>query len=634
MFKSILKKIYNKKKSFKSGKLHSIFTILGVRIKVCIGVENSLHVNKYLQNINPYKVVSHKIWDVEHQHRSKILKLDWNEATIPPSPRVKERIIALCAENDFFNLYPRTVNKKLLALLARYVQLPEENIQYFASSDSVHEYIAKMYIAENDKVLIQAPSYDNFRLTVQANGGKVHYSYVDENFKFDASKFENDINKIKPSFVYICSPNNPCGFQHSEEYIEYLLAKYPEIMFLVDEAYCEFSHKSVKNLVLKYENLLVTRTMSKAFALANFRFGYLLASRANIESINAIRNPKNVTTFSQEAVTAALTDIQYMENYVDEVTKARHFFINELQKYSKHITVFDSCANFVLVKCRSYAMKANLFKYLQQNDIFVRDLSQCPQLYPCVRITIGTLDQMSRVLSVIDSFFKEEENPTLSKCNHKIALFDFCGTVVSCQTGNAYIDYVTENNLTITRRLRLLKSKILIKLGKKFIKNFYDKKFILNRIKGLSFEIMDKCALNFYVEKVRPNFIPEIVDEIERLKQEGYRIYVVSGGYDMYLKYFVEEFNLDGLFCTKIKFKNGKCLADFDGLDCMFENKAHIIKEYFKDEPFEEYETVAYTDSDSDIPMLDLCKKSVVISENKPLDWAKHRNFEQIIYTK
>ncbi len=631
MTNKILENLYSRKKTFKAGKIHSIFTLLGVKIKICIGFYNSLHVNKYLQNITPYKVVPHKIWDIDSQNRNNVLKLDWNEATIQPSPLVQKRLTELIEQDHFFNLYPRTSNEKLLNKLSEYVQLPEENIQYFASSDSIHEYIAKMYIAENDRVLIQAPSYDNFRLTVQANGGQVFFSYTDENFQFNKDSFEKDLKSIKPSFVYLCSPCNPCGFQHSKQYIENLLKKYPEIMFLIDEAYSEFSQNSVKDLVLNYENILITRTMSKAFALANFRFGYLLASKFNIDSINSIRNPKNISTFSQEAVMAALCDIDYMKNYVTQVTQARDFFFNFLQKYNNYLTVYPSCANFVLIKCSSFAIKANLFKYLQQNNIFVRNLTQCPQLYPCIRITIGTTEQMQKAAQVIDNFFSEYNTVQQPKAKNKIAFFDFCGTVVSKQTGNAYIDYVIEHNRSFNMKLKEIKSKLLIKLGRTFIKKFYDKSYILAQLKGLSYQELDRCALNYYVEKVRPYFIPQVIDEIERLKKENYRIFIVSGGYDLYLKYFLEEFKLDGLFCTKIKFKNNKCMATFDGLDCMFENKAKLLSSYFKDELLENCETVGYTDSPADIPMLKLCKQGYVVSQ-KPSDWAKQNQYKEIIY--
>ncbi len=632
MFNKILSKIYNKQKNVKSGKIYKIFTILGIRIKICIGIDNSLHVNKYLQNIKPYKVVPHKIWDIDPDKRNNVLKLDWNEATIPPSPAVLLRLEKLLNKDNFFNLYPRTINEELTQKLAKYAEVPIENVQYFASSDAIHEYIAKMYIAENDKVLIQAPSYDNFRLTVQANGGRVFYSEVDENFQFDNKIFEKDIKKIRPSFIYLCSPNNPCGFQHSTEYIEKLLTKYPEIMFLVDEAYYEFSETTAKDLILSYDNILITRTMSKAFALANFRFGYLLASKTNIASINSIRNPKNITTFSQEAVLAALSDIDYMKQFVKQVKDAREYFINAMQKYNKYIKIHPSCANFVLIKCSSYSIKANLFEYLKQHNIFVRDLSQCQKLYPCIRITIGTTSQMQKVVNFIDKFFEDFNAPKANQNSNKLVFLDFCGTVVNYQTGNAYIDYVKKHNYSFIVRLRELKNKILIKLGKKMNKRFYDKTYILNQVKDLSYAEMDRCALNFYVEEIRPYFIPQILKEIKRLKKENYRIYVVSGGYDIYLKYFVDEFKLDGLFCTKIKFKNNKCKATFDGLDCMFDNKPKIIKAYFKDEPLDQYEVIGYTDSISDLPMLKLCTKGYVVSKNIPTKWASKYNYNEIVY--
>ena len=113
----------------------------------------------------------HKIWDIED--KSQILKLDWNEATIQPTPKVNQAINELLRKPDFFNLYPKTTNEYLLQLISEYTELPPENIQYFASSDSIHEYLAKLYIGEGDKVLILGPSYDNFRLTLQANGGQV-----------------------------------------------------------------------------------------------------------------------------------------------------------------------------------------------------------------------------------------------------------------------------------------------------------------------------------------------------------------------------------------------------------------------------------------------------------------------------
>lgn len=363
--------------------------------------------NKYLRNIRPYKLASHKIWSVSAEERKKILKLDWNESTIPPSPKVGEYLKNMLEEPSFFNLYPTTKNEQLLELLSDYVELPIENIQYFGSSDALHEYISKVFISVGDPVMILGPSYDNFRLTCQANGAEVYFSNYSDSFEFIAEKFESDIQLKEPAVVYICNPNNPTGNLHSIIYIEYLLNEFPDTLFLIDEAYFEFSGSSVKNLVLKYDNILISRTMSKAFGIANFRVGYLLASKDNIQFINKIRNPKNLSTIAQVAAIAALSDLDYMKNYVEEVRLSKDFFINEISKKIQHVSLFPSSGNFVLLKFPTRDEKNEIINYLSENNIFVRDTTQSQSVMNCFRITIGTREQMNYVLNILFKFYEK-----------------------------------------------------------------------------------------------------------------------------------------------------------------------------------------------------------------------------------
>lgn len=364
--------------------------------------------NKYLRNLKPYKLASHKIWTVKPEDRSQVLKLDWNESTIPPSPLVRQHIEQCLAEPSFFNLYPTTYNEKLLNLLSHYVELPIENVQYFGSSDVLHEYICKAFISVGDPVMILGPSYDNFRLTCQANGADVYFSNYREDFTFDAEQFKNDILNREPAVVYICNPNNPTGNVHTKEYIEHLLQEYPDTLFLIDEAYYEFSGITAKDLVLKYDNILVTRTMSKAFGLANFRVGYLMASRDNVQFINKIRNPKNLSTFAQVAACAALFDVPYMRNYVDEVHQGMQYFYEKSRKYATHYKTHNSHGNFVLLKFKSHEEKIALLQNLAENNIFARDTTQSPLVQNCFRITVGTVEQMKRVMNVIDQYYKNK----------------------------------------------------------------------------------------------------------------------------------------------------------------------------------------------------------------------------------
>ena len=361
--------------------------------------------NKYLRNLKPYKLASHKIWSVTPEKRKSILKLDWNEATLPPSPKVREALHALLEEPEFFNLYPTTLNERLLDALSAFTELPKDNIQYFGSSDALHEYICKVFIGVGDPVMILGPSYDNFRLTCQANGGEVFYSNYNDDFSFDTDRFENNIVNIEPAVVYICNPNNPTGNIHTKLYIEHLLNAFPDTLFLIDEAYMEFGGQSAKELVLKYDNILISRTMSKAFGLANFRVGYLLASKDNVQFINKIRNPKNLTTFAQTAAIAALEDNQYMWNYVEEVLKGKQYFVAEMSKIAPNVKLFPGHGNFCMLQFPTIEEKKQLIAYLSDNNIFVRELMQGPIVERCFRITMGTVEQMQTVIATIKKFY-------------------------------------------------------------------------------------------------------------------------------------------------------------------------------------------------------------------------------------
>lgn len=601
-------------------KVHSIYTILGLKFKFSIQKYSKLFVNRYLKDIKPYKVVPHKIWNVEN--KDEVLKLDWNEATISPTPLVKEYLEKLIQKPDFFNLYPATSNDELLLLLSSYCNLETKYIQYFASSDSIHEYLAKIYIREGDKVLIQSPSYDNFRLTVEANGAEVYFSNIDKEYKFNIEKFEEDIKTVNPSFVYMVNPNNPLGYVVSVLDVERLIKNNPDKMFLIDEAYFEFSKITCAFLVKKYKNILITRTMSKAFAIANFRFGYLIASSDNIKNVTKIRNPKNISTFTQTVAKAVLNDIPYMENYVKEVNSVKDWFISELRKLNQ-FEVFESKSNFVLIKCKTFRYKFQLFEYLIKNNIYVRNLMQSSLLYNCLRITIGNKSKMQFVLDKIKEFANQEK---IENKSSKVAFFDFCGTIVDFQSGNPYVEYVVLSKSSFVLNFKNKIRKLNFKIKRKFNKNYPDKFGYLKLLKGFKKDELEKLAFEYYVNVVRQRFYQNIIKKIKDLKERGFRIYVVSAGYEIYLKYFVEEFDLDGVIATKIKFdKNEICKGVIDGKDCIKSQKVNEIKEFFKEENLSTYDTIAYSDSIHDLDMLNLCAEKYVVT-TKEQNWMKENN--------
>ncbi len=363
--------------------------------------------NKHILDLQPYKVASHKIWEVASSERAEVLKLDWNEATVPPSPMVQKRILELVSGPNFYNLYPATHSEVLHEKLCNYAQVKKENLQYFPSSDALHEYIATVFLSEKDTVLLLGPTYDNFRLTCESHGAKTEYFNYSETFELNVEFFENKIENIHPKLVYICNPNNPTGNLISTDYIESLLLKFPNVLFLIDEAYTEFSGHSVKDFAHQFSNLLITRTLSKAFALANFRIGYLISSEEIIRNISKIRNPKNFTTFSQEATIAALSDVEYMQNYVEEVKTAKAKFIDFLSKNGQRIIPFNGHGNFILIKFESDEIKNKFIEFMEFNNIFLRNLTHSSLLNKCLRITIGNVKQMQFVQDKITEFWQK-----------------------------------------------------------------------------------------------------------------------------------------------------------------------------------------------------------------------------------
>ncbi|HEA8164306.1 TPA: histidinol-phosphate aminotransferase family protein [Campylobacter coli] len=355
-------------------------------------------VNKNIQKLKPYVSIPHKIWELSY--KSNVLKLDWNEATIKPSEKVSQNIIEYMT-SGFLNWYPNTKNAVLLQKIALYANQPDSSyIEIFGSSDVAHEIIIDVFIdKEKDSIGIVSPTYDNFRARANGVGCKTVMFPLDENFELDFKKLEIflSINTIK--MLYLCYPNNPTGILYNKKEIEKLIAKFPDTMFLIDEAYYEFSKQSFMDLTQKYDNFIITRTFSKAFALASFRIGYVVSHCKNIKAINKLRNSKNVSMLSQIAAISALDDLEYMEKYVDEVNKAREFTIAALQELG--IFVYEkSMANFVLIKNNNIS---ELLKFLESRNIFIRNYSHIIPGH--CRISIGLPKQMKYFIDSVKEFY-------------------------------------------------------------------------------------------------------------------------------------------------------------------------------------------------------------------------------------
>jgi len=219
---------------------------------------------------------------------------------------------------------------------------------------------------------------------------------------------------------------------------------------------------------------------------------------------------------------------------------------------------------------------------------------------------------------------------------NKVALFDFCETLANFQTADPYVDYVrTKVGSSRMRRWEVIKSfydksKCLqFALIKLFKNDSIGKSLKLYQLKGLEENLLGALARQYYLEVIKPNLITDMCTELVKLKNEGYKVYLVSGGYDLYLKYFVEDFKLDGFWCTKIAFKDGICSGLFEGKDCMREQKVIVLNKFFTQKPGY---SISYSDSESDLPFLKWTTDCFVVSNKHSQEWAIKRGLKEIIW--
>ena len=328
---------------------------------------------------------------------SNTKKLDWNECNLPFN---EDYLLKL--RKSVFNVnlseYPNISNNELLIRLESYCEINKNNIQIFNGSDSALHYIFATFLNTETKVLMYYPNYNQVESYIQLYSNNLNYSYINNPFDDHTYNFE-DINDN--DVIYITNPNNPTGKIIEPDIIKKLLQQHPNKLFIIDEAYYEFSNKTCVNLVNEFNNIIVTRTFSKAFSLASIRLGYICTSELNINEINKIRNTKEVNSFAQTLGVTSLDNINHVKDRINIINKNKELFINELKKLN--IEFIESMSNFVLIRVKDSSL---LIDELTKKNILVRDRSSFKGLENCVRITIGEINDMMTIINTIKNMYE------------------------------------------------------------------------------------------------------------------------------------------------------------------------------------------------------------------------------------
>ncbi|CAL4319016.1 Histidinol-phosphate aminotransferase [Buchnera aphidicola (Eriosoma lanigerum)] len=307
-------------------------------------------------------------------------------------------------QHDNLNRYPDFQPIDLITKYSNYVNCNPEQILVVRGADEGIELLTRTFCEPGiDSIISCPPTYEMYSICAKISGVKNKLCNTNQNWSLNLSKIESNLNQVK--LIYICNPNNPTGNLIDISHIEYLLnITLNKSLVVIDEAYIEFSEKcSLVSLMSNYPNLVILRTLSKAFGLAGIRCGFVLAHKSVITLLSKVLAPYPLPNPVIDIASIALTDnnIKLMRNHVVTIINNRIWLSNELKKLTIVIQVFISFTNYILVQ---FINPDKIFNFLIKKGIILRNQNHKLYLSGCIRISIGTYLECCQVLEHIKEF--------------------------------------------------------------------------------------------------------------------------------------------------------------------------------------------------------------------------------------
>jgi len=329
------------------------------------------------------------------------IKLNTNESPYPPSPWVLEAINNKHISK--LNLYPDPLAKKLREAIADEYGLSAENVFVGNGSDEVLALAFLAYADENHPVVIPEISYGFYKVYAELFRVLPINIPLNKDFLIPVEKFCH-----AGAMVVLANPNAPTALALTLAQVERIVSTNPGHVVLIDEAYIDFGGDSAVTLLPRYDNLLIVRTFSKSRSLAGGRLGYALASKAIIRDLERMKdsfNPYSVNSLAMAAGIAAMEDKAYFSNCVSDICMQREWTAQKLRSMGFDMT--KSQTNFLFASPPGLTGR-EYYERLKERGILVRYLSG-KVLEDYVRISIGTKEQMERLIKATEQILRETE---------------------------------------------------------------------------------------------------------------------------------------------------------------------------------------------------------------------------------
>ncbi|MEI6896662.1 MAG: histidinol-phosphate transaminase [Psychromonas sp.] len=320
-------------------------------------------------------------------------------------------------DSSNLNRYPEFQPPALITAYASYASIngasitPEQVLCSRGADESIEVLIRTFCetasaTTPGDTILICPPTYGMYAISAETCGVQVDEVALDANFNVDYSAVEQAVNapNSQVKIVFLCAPNNPTGnVLDKSKLLKLLQATTGKALIVADEAYIEFCPEfSQADLINTHENLVLTRTLSKAFALASIRCGFTLAQAPVIEMMSKVIAPYPVPEPVAQIATQALSvqGLEIMRERVAILNNNRMVLANALQSLTCVAELFPATGNFVLVRFKD---AKKIWQAFTENGIIMRDFTAKPRLENCIRITVGNVEEMQRTLKILNS---------------------------------------------------------------------------------------------------------------------------------------------------------------------------------------------------------------------------------------
>lgn len=327
--------------------------------------------------------------------RRGMLRLDFNEHTIGPSPRVLDRLAAISGED--LALYPDESGART-AVRRHFGFADAVDFVLTSGADEGIRLVCDGYVQAGERVVMLDPGYAMYRFYATLAGADIRPVTVLDDLSFPTGGVLAEL-AVGARLIVLGDPHNPTGTAVPDGFVVDIATNQPDTLILVDEAYAEFAGRTVLPLVGQLPNVLVARTFSKAFGLAGLRIGVLAGHRDTIAWMARMRSPYAVNALALVAVEAALDDPGWAESYAAEVRESRVLLRDGLNRLG--VPSHPSEANFVIARFGDAAPRIR--EQLAARGVLVRDRSGHPLLQGTLRIGVGTCADTRRCLAELEA---------------------------------------------------------------------------------------------------------------------------------------------------------------------------------------------------------------------------------------